>query len=160
MIACRNFEVGIARPYRSLDRDAVFQLLDFLPALYPRGFQWLDARLEEVLEGKARCTLIEMCTQIAGISIETPKARRTVKLSTIFVHPLFRGYGVGTALLTNCCGRWRDESIQRCYVTVDFKIARDLGNLLRRFSFEQTALIENRYGEGRHEVVFSWDIPR
>jgi len=154
VIAPTRIVGGALRPYEAADRGNVFNLLSFLPTLYPRSFEWLERRLEEVLKGKGRCTLIKLSGRIAGITIEAPKTARTVKLSTIFVDAHFRGQHVGTALLANCCNRWRQELIKSCYVTADYRIARDLSHLLRQFSFKETALIRNRYGPGRHEVVF------
>lgn len=144
------------RPFEASDRSEVFRLLDFLPTLYPRGFQWLDRRLDDVLDRKARCLLVGGSRRIAGIIIETPKASGTVKLSTIYVHQDFRGQGIGKALLVNTCDHWRAESVRNCYVTADYRVAKDLGSLLAQFSFEETAFLRNRYGDGRHEVVFSW----
>ncbi len=145
---------GALRPYEAADRGNVFKLLSFLPTLYPGGFEWLDRRLEEVLKGKGRCTLIKVSGRIAGITIEAPKTARTVKLSTIFVDAHFRGQHIGNALLANCCNRWQQEHVKSCYVTADYRIARDLSPLLGQFSFKETTLIMNRYGQGRHEVVF------
>jgi GNAT superfamily N-acetyltransferase len=132
----------------------VFKLLGFLPALYPGSFEWLDRRLEQILEGKGRCTVVNLSGRIAGITIESPKTARTVKLSTIFVDAHFRGRRVGTALLADCCNRWRQELVKSCHVTADYRIARDLSPLLKQFSFKETAMLMNRYGPGRHEVVF------
>jgi hypothetical protein len=141
-------------PYELSDREQVFSLLSFLPTLYPGGYEWLDRRLEEVLLGAARCTLARVSRRIAGIAIETPKGNGIVKLSTIFVDPKFRHRRIGTALLRNCTNLWRLDSIENCYITADHRIAPDLSPLLAKFSFKEKSVISNRYGPGRHEVVF------
>src|SRR5258708_7659381 len=46
------------RPYDREDRMKVFGLLSELPRIYPGGYCWLDQRLQEVLAGKARCTVV------------------------------------------------------------------------------------------------------
>jgi GNAT superfamily N-acetyltransferase len=148
------------RHYHANDRSRVFQLLSFLPTLYPGGFAWLDGRLREVLDGKARCTLAVKRSEILGITIETPKSAHCVKLSTVFVRPEYRGGGVGRALLNACHDHWQRDSISRCYVTADYRVADHLGKLLRPFCFERTCLVQNRYGEGRDEVIFCWDSAR
>jgi GNAT superfamily N-acetyltransferase len=144
------------RHYQSRDRSQVLRLLSFLPELYPDGFAWLDRRLTGVVDGKARCTLAVKGEEILGITIETPKGHRSVKLSTIFVHPRFRGMGVGTLLMQGCSERWQRDSILHCHVTADHRVADSLEKVLRHFSFEKIAVVNDRYGEGRHEVVFSW----
>ena len=149
----RNIEL---RSYEASDRAAVFELLEFLPVLYPKGHEWLDKRLGEVLNGRGRCTLAHRPGRIVGITIETPKTQTSIKLSTIFVHHDFRASGIGTSLLASRVALWRRESARQCYVTADFRIAEQLRSFLARFSFKERAFLRNRYGKGRHEVVFCW----
>jgi GNAT superfamily N-acetyltransferase len=144
------------RRFQSGDRTQVLRLLSFLPDLYPGGSVWLDSRLNDVVDGKARCTLALRGEIILGITIETPKGCQAVKLSTIFVHPRFRGIGIGKLLMQVCSEQWQRDSILHCHVTADHRVADSLEKVLRHFSFEKTAVVNDRYGEGRHEVVFSW----
>jgi GNAT superfamily N-acetyltransferase len=155
-----QFENIELRSYEASDRAAVFELLQFLPVLYPNGDAWLDKRLGEILNGRGRCTLARRPGQIVGITIETPKNLKSIKLSTIFVHHDFRARGIGTSLLASRVSEWRRESARQCYVTADFRIAEQLRSFLGRFSFEERAFLRNRYGEGRHEVVFCWTSER
>ena len=87
--------IGI-RNYRFGDRDHVFRLLSFLPKLYPRSFDWLERRLNEVEREHAFCSVAIAHSTIAGVLIETPKGIRTSKISTFFVgnQACKRGLGI------------------------------------------------------------------
>jgi GNAT superfamily N-acetyltransferase len=144
------------RPYSSADRNLTFRLLSFLPSLYPRGNEWLDHRLYQVLEGKARCTLALFDSRLIGVTIETPKTPSRLKLSTIYVAPRFRKLGVGATLLERCKENWLRKDLGHVHVTADLGRTGMLFPLLTRVGFNFTALEVDRYGAGRHEVVFSW----
>lgn len=148
---------GIAvAPYLSRDKARVFRLLSFLPVLYPNGLAWLETRLDDVLSGKARCTLAHARSQLAGITIETPKGRYAVKLSTIWVAPEYRGAGVGATLLAASCSGWGRMGIRAAHVTADTRAAQALWPLLWKFGFRFSSVEKARYGEGRDEAVFHW----
>lgn len=145
------------RPYLEKDRVSVFRLLSILPALYPGGSEWLERRLSDALSQRARCTLaMSNWGQPIGITIETPKERHRLKLSTIYVHPSFRGFGVGKTLLSNCHSRWRSGGLHEVYVTADLRISGDLLAIIGRFGFALKAVIPARYGADRDEAVFDW----
>ncbi|MDE3137114.1 MAG: GNAT family N-acetyltransferase [Acidobacteriota bacterium] len=146
------------RPYRSRDREAVFRLLSFLPSLYPKGAEWLDGRLEDVLRGRARCTLAFADVRLAGVTIETPKGKYTTKLSTIWVAPEHRASGIGTALLDACRRGWERSGVRSAYVTADVRAGQALWPVLKGLSFRPTNVEKDRYGEGRDETVFHWSL--
>jgi GNAT superfamily N-acetyltransferase len=145
------------RPFSNADRASVFELLSILPTLYPKGTNWLDRRLNDVLFGKARCTLaVTAWGQPIGVTIETPKEAYRLKLSTIYVHPAFRGLGIGTALLSNCYTVWLREELRQVYVTAASHVSETLYSSIRQFGFCVKAVAPNRYGIDRDEIVFDW----
>ena len=144
------------RPYERKDWTSVSNLLSVLPSLYPNGAAWLDHRLDDVLWGKARCTLAISKGMPIGATIETPKGRGRIKLSTIFVHPSLRKFGVGTSLMRNCYENWVKENVSQVHLTVDFTIAPTLTPLLMNFGFVADTVLYDRYGIDRHELILSW----
>lgn len=145
------------RPYSPSDRSAVLRLLSILPSLYPEGDLWLDRRLQDVSRGRARCMIADTSRWgPAGLTIETPKGPRKVKLSTIFVDPCFRGYGIGSALLRCCRENWTREKLRNVYMTADLRSAGVMLPLVARFGFKLMTTGFNRYGRDRHEMVLSW----
>jgi len=147
----------VFRPYSPSDRSAVFRLLSILPSLYPEGDLWLERRLQDVSRGKARCMIADTRRWGAvGLTIETPKGPHKVKLSTIFVDPCFRGYGIGSALLRYCRENWTREKLRNVYMTADLRSAGVMLPLVTRFGFELVTTEFNRYGRDRHEMVLSW----
>jgi GNAT superfamily N-acetyltransferase len=144
------------RPYECEDKDAVVELLKALPDLYPGGDEWLDARLEAVVAGVARCTVAFIGSRAVGTTIESPKSARRLKLSTIWVDPALRGRGVGTTLLSAAASRWHDEGRDEVYVTSDLDVAPAVLGLVAHFGFEPTAIEWSRYGPRRHEAIFGW----
>ncbi len=144
------------RPYSARDSRKVWRLLTILPKLYPNGSEWLDRRLNDVLTNKARCTVAVSDDAIVGITIESFKGLRTVKLSTIFVRRGSRRMGVGQALLNRCRSHWLSAGVDRAYVTADLHSSSPLDSLLLRYGFHLHCIEANRYGEGRNEAVFGW----
>lgn len=145
------------RPFSRADKPSIIRLLSILPKLYPGGANWLDQRLDDVIYRKARCQLaVTKWGQPIGVTIETPKEAYRLKLSTIYVHPSFRGLGVGTALLSNCHANWLREELRRVYVTVDLNISDTLYTNIGKFGFRLKAFVPDRYGNGRNEVIFDW----
>jgi ribosomal protein S18 acetylase RimI-like enzyme len=134
----------------------VFETLSFLPELYPRGHAWLDRRLHEVLEKKARCTIALFSQVRAGLLIETPKGAGTLKISTIWVEPRFRSYGAGHYLLEQARWRWIREGLSYVYVTADLTTAPLIQPLFQKTGFTPEAISYGRYGEQRDELVLSW----
>ena len=158
MAACRAVsgpEFSL-QPYRRSDRARVFQLLLALPSLYPGASDWLDRRLEDTLSRKAICRLAFDKQQPVGISIETPKAKRRTKLSTLYVAPRYRGLGVATGLMAAMQWRWHLDDIERADLTVDTCRAHQFLPLLERFGFKPMTIERDRYGEGRDELIVSW----
>lgn len=146
------------RPYSVRDQSAVFALLHDLPMLYPGGGAWLERRLEDVLQRRARCTLAVTANGPIGIVIETPKERGRLKLSTIFVDFSFRGIGVASSLMTECRRIWMQKGVERVHVTADLKRVPTLLPLLRKNGFRLASVVYERYGPSRHEAVFNWSL--
>lgn len=144
------------RPYCHSDRKSVFKLLGILPILYPGGYNWLEHRLDEVVLGKARCTLaVTQCGPV-GVIIETPKHLSRLKLSTFYVHPAFRGLNIGTHLLHQSYEGWIRKELAQVHITADLKISNTLIPLLTRYGFRVKAIELARYGPNRDEIVLSW----
>jgi ribosomal protein S18 acetylase RimI-like enzyme len=143
-------------PFSSGDRSHVTSLLKELPQLYPNGGKWLECRLDDALDGKARVTLARAGSNAIGITIETPKGKNRIKLSTILVDQNARGYGVGSRLLTSCIGSWNRSGIEEAIVTVRVNRAPQLVPLLSRLGFKCIGIDSNRYGELNDEAVFKW----
>jgi GNAT superfamily N-acetyltransferase len=153
----RSWDAAISiRPYERNDKRAVVDLLEVLPALYPGGGEWLNARLDAAALGTARCSVAYLGGHAIGATIETPKNARRLKLSTIWVDPAVRGRGVGTALLSEATVRWAAEGRREVYVTSDLGVAPLLLSLIARFGFDPKAIEWSRYGPQRHEAIFSW----
>ena len=143
------------KPFEAGDRSAVFALLSDIPLLYPQGGEWLHRRLLDVASGKARCTLAMSRWNPVGATIESPKDRRRLKLSTVYVHPSFRQRGVGSRLIAAACRQWQRDELDEVYLTADIRRAPEVDLLLWKFGFRLTAIEAQRYGWSRDEVVFA-----
>ena len=75
------------RSYRRSDKPALFRMLCFIDSRYPDGFAWLDRRLDDVADDRALCTVAVARGELVGVTIETPKGRNMIKLSTLWVEP-------------------------------------------------------------------------
>lgn len=146
------------REYRRDDRKGVFHLLRFLPQLYPRSFDWLDGRLTNVEQGRASCLLAIVNHRFTGILIDTPKGRRTSKISTFFVENKNSGKGVGANLFNKCALSWKFKGIDNVYVTVPNVRRSQIEPFLQLNGFEKMAQIPDRYGPGRTEIVYASKI--
>lgn len=144
------------RSFCRKDRAVVFHLLAGLPLLYPNSNIWLDKRLYDVTIGKAKCTLAQVGATPVGLTIETPKSQRNLKLCTIFVDPRFRSMQIGTLLLGNCLRNWILDEMSGVHVTVDSRRSRQLVPFFSRFGFEPVCTEYNRYGTDRDEHILVW----
>ena len=144
------------RPFRPSDRADVTSLLTDLPALYPKGAKWLQRRLDDVVENRARCTLAVCGSAILGATIETPKGTKQTKLSTIFVRPALRRRGVGSLLMEDCRRRWDLSDLDDVIVTVACTRLPEVTPLFVRTGFEMVAIEQARYGDERDEAVLRW----
>jgi ribosomal protein S18 acetylase RimI-like enzyme len=144
------------RAYESTDKTWAFQTLSFLPQLYPKGHHWLDRRLDDVLAGKAACTLVLIGQERSGLIIETPKGLKALKISTIWIDPRYRGFGAGRYLLERSRERWIKSEFEAVYVTTDIRRAPLVQPILESIGFRRGPLSYNRYGTDRHELVLSW----
>jgi GNAT superfamily N-acetyltransferase len=144
--------------WRQGDRQSIFNLLSFLPDYYPGGWQWLDRRLDDVERGRAACTIGGIGKAVSGILIETPKGRRSTKISTLYVRPIFAGFGLGAKLFDRHEVEWSTKGIDRVHITVASERLEAIANFLLARGFTATAQIENRYRHDRAETVFALDI--
>jgi ribosomal protein S18 acetylase RimI-like enzyme len=152
-----NRAVWFPRPYRPADRYGVSaELSPILDRLYPGGAKWLWQRLNDIEGGRARATVVGYGSRLAGVSIETPKEERRIKLSTLWVRPSCRRTGAGASLLEDCRRRWLKSDTPRADVTCASTVAPDLAPLLHAFGFSLQHVARDRYGEGRHELIYSW----
>ena len=111
------------KPFEAGDRPTVFALLSDIPLLYPQGGEWLHRRLLDVASGKARCTLAMSRWNPVGATIESPKDRRRLKLSTVYVHPSFRQRGVGSRLIAAASRQWQRDELDEVCLTADIRRA-------------------------------------
>lgn len=145
------------KSYEPSDRAQLVWLLSILPRIYPQGDVWLARKLDDVLKGKARCTLAVTGTGLViGVTIETPKGRRVAKLSTLFVHESFRERGVGGLLLGAARDRWIENGIQRVHGTLDAGASSQVLPNLQKIGFVAESVEKDRYGDGRDEAVVVW----
>lgn len=154
----RNHALILA-PYRQQHRAVVQELLTGLSELYPGADAWLERRLAEARQDKARCTLGFIDRRMVGLAIETPKQQH-VKLSTLYVHPAYRRYGVGRRLVHSCWNRWLNDCVSSAYVTVRNGREQPLRALLEPFGFKVVACVPNRYGVGQDEYVLRASLVR
>jgi hypothetical protein len=149
--------LGRPKP-RDLIRDdlpRVQSLLAVLPELYPEGGAWLDRRLDDVLAGRARCTLVEVDDVVAGVAIETPKAFDRFKLSTFLVADEYRNAGVGGSLIRFLHGRWVRDAVGQVHVTVAEHHHDHVRRAFAPVGFLTVAHEVDRYGPGRSEYVMT-----
>lgn len=146
------------RDFRPRDSYGVTNLLNGLVDVYPNGDQWLERRLEDVLENKATAWVLSDKSDIVrGVAIITPKGANASKLSTIKIDPLIRGNGVGRWLLDEISKFWIRSHIETAHVTVDSYNFDARQFFDRRDDFRKRTEIKSRYGEGRDETVFQWN---
>ncbi|MET0557602.1 MAG: GNAT family N-acetyltransferase [Solirubrobacterales bacterium] len=124
--------------------------------LYPQGASWLQRRLDEVETRRAQAIVAVCGNRLAGVAIETPKETGRLKLSTLWTHPAHRRQGVGRSLLVHGRRAWLERGVDRTDVTCAASAAASLAPLLHASGFSLQHLERDRYGEGRHELVFSW----
>ena len=145
------------RPYLPGDRGALArELAPALDELYPGGSRWLERRLDEIEQGRGAAFVVRHAWALAGVAIETPKEAGRVKLSTLWAHPEMRRRGIGASLLAQRCEHWRAIDTPRVDVTCASIVSPSLSPLLHTAGFSLQQIDRDRYGEGRHEYVFSW----
>lgn len=139
-------------------REEVKKLLVGLPNLYPGANPWLQNRLNDVVDGKAYCSVAKtLFDTIVGITINTPKTKYW-KLSTIYVNPRYRKTGIGKLLIQDCVDQWKYHDVKENIVTVRLGREEPLLKLLAPFGFKKIDIQSNRYGEGQTEVILQRKI--
>lgn len=136
-------------------RERIAGLLDFLPVLYPGGDKWLTRRLTEVERGQAWCAVLDANGELAGVAIGVLKDDRRFKICTLFVRPEMRGQGGGSVLVSEMRRIALEVGATCSYVTVAHTLSDDLWRVLEPAGFQPDVTQLHRYGDGRHETVFS-----
>ena len=144
------------RRYQAHDWRSLFDLLSFLDGRYPGGLRWLDRRLQDVRDGRARCIVAEFRGVIVGVAIETPKGLKRAKLSTLWVPPAWRGVGVGSRLLSTSVSLWLQAGLEEVWVTTRLALCDDLLPAMSLYGFEPIGLALDRYGPGGTELILGW----
>jgi len=135
-------------------KESVRDLLDFLPVLYPDGSTWLVNALDEVTCGGADGFEASSDGKIVGILLGRLKSDRRYKIRTLFVSPDSRGRGLGRTLLRAGIERSISRGASSAYITFAHTLQHDIAPLLETEGFEECGNAINRYGLGRHEVVY------
>lgn len=146
----------ILQPLTATGVDEVSRLLERpVQLLYPNGRGWLASRLRDIVRGKALGIVAWQAESAIGVAILTPKSADRMKLSTVFVAEQARNWGVGSALVHEAVLRADAAGVTELWVTVAHHIAPQLTRLLHTAGFTETAFLCNRYGSGRHEIVYT-----
>lgn len=126
--------------------------------LYPRGAEKLLARLEDALNGYAVANVVRSHRSGAPVALasEVKKGRSGIKLSTFWVHPIMRGRGIGKVLLDSRIHHWQQCGAPAATVTVREERSPELERLFVPRGFGRAALVPDRYGEGKSEVILRW----
>jgi hypothetical protein len=149
------------RAYYAEDRELIIaQLAPLIASLYPDGQDWLDRRLTDVAAGDATSEIVGTPAALQGITIETPKSPRRVKLSTIWVPASCRNQGVGSVLIDSRRRDWLRRGVREASLTARADVASDLERLLLPRGFDIVDVEADRYGEGLDEVIFQWRARR
>jgi ribosomal protein S18 acetylase RimI-like enzyme len=146
------------------DRRVVYR--DLLPVIaesYPRAEQWLERRLDDVLDGRAECLIARDSHGLRAVVIQTPKGTAQLKLSTIWVAERARGRGIGARLITRCRKVWLRREIAEVWVTASPSSIDAVAGLLAPRGFAVAARTAGRYSAGEVETVLRWtpalDVP-
>src|SRR5205823_3199707 len=124
------------RPLAAIDgRQVVLALGAAIDGLYPHGGEWLEERLRAVAEGKAWGQAATWGPRIVGVAIETPKGRKRMKLSTLWVAPTWRGRGIGRALSERVISGWLRRGVEEAHLTVDNSRSESLVRTLTPLGF-------------------------
>lgn len=86
---------------------------------YPKGLAWLERRLNDIDAGRADLWQVGAERRALGWAIVTPKGLHEVKLSTFYIAPCARGFGLGRRLLDILVADWQRRDIWSARVTVD-----------------------------------------
>lgn len=146
--------------YRSVDLAPLMRTVGVVvEELYPQGAKKLVSRLDETLWGYADAHVMRTPkgTPIA-LAAEVSKGLRRVKLSTFWIHPLYRGRGLGRALLRHRMEDWQRGGVTSIFVTVREQHASELERLFIPQGFVRVATVPHLYGEGKSEVILDLDV--
>ncbi len=134
--------------------NEITDLLDFLPVLYPGGDFWLPKVLAEVESGTADGFEVRVGGTLAGVLLGCLKSSGKYKIRTLFVAPRFRGQGVGRSLLLAGLDAAKNRGARAVYITFAHTLDAEIAPLLQSEGFCEAGNAVNRYGIGRHEVVY------
>ena len=135
--------------------EEVIELLDFLPVLYPGGDVWLPRALAEVEGGVADGFEVRVDGKLAGVLLGRIKSAGQYKIRTLFVAPAFRGRGLGRSLVQAGLRAAAHRGATHAYITFAHTLESQIAPLLKSEGFREEGNAINRYGVGRHEVVYT-----
>lgn len=130
--------------------------LSYLEAIYPGFTHWFDSKVQPgIIAGTRYLNVIEHDGMLTGIVIAKNEEGER-KLCTVWVHPDFRGRGIGGRLIKAAC-LWLGTD--RPLASVSETNFVTVNGLLKRLGFlhtssktnPQTGLIEHYYNETKRE---------
>lgn len=130
--------------------------LSYLETIYPGFRKWFDCKVQPgIANGTRYLDVVEYDGKLVGIVI-AKNLDGEKKLCTVWVHPDFRGRGIGIRLIRESC-LWLKTD--RPLVSVSEANHADVDKLLRKLGFTQTSskmnpktgLIEHYYNETEKE---------
>lgn len=127
------------------------ELEKLLPLLYPDQTEWLDRRLQDILEGRAFLRTHYHYQKLVGVVIGIHKPADRYKICTLYVHPEYRDMGIGGQLLDAAI---KDARGSQVYITGPRVRRDDLILALRSRGIELHTTIPNRYGPDHYEDVY------
>jgi len=147
----------VVRLAHSPDEAQLFRTVGtIVDELYPDGREKLMAKLFANIALGRHSFVVSIGEQIVAYAAETPKPGGRLKLSTFWVREDSRRRGIGRLLIEYLVERWLAAGTAAVHVTVRAGREQELLGLLSEFGFTQVALVPDRYGRGRDEVVLLW----
>jgi GNAT superfamily N-acetyltransferase len=134
----------------------IHRLLEELPELYPAADRWLTRTLSEWHHGTVRINVAEAADRVVGITIAKPKTGDSDKLCTLYVDASWRRLGVGHALLAEAALDWASRDLASVVLTCRLELSGQFTLLLSQFGFRTMGVQTDRYGVGKHEVIYEW----
>lgn len=124
-------------------------------ALYPDSDEWYRRVKAKVAVGAADAFAVYSGEALAGVALGVLKSESAYKLRTFTVASEFRGRGLGALLLKAIEGRALSSGAEVIYVTTDARAKESFGSFVIDRGYSEVASVEDRYGVGRNELVYS-----
>lgn len=135
-------------------RKAVLDDLDRIYEIESVSFEnpWRKVSLEVEFHKDYADIYVFVADGVTAAYIITWDMESEAELITLAVDPIFRGKGIGTRLLEHVLSLYEESVIWHLEVAADNEKA---VSLYIKHGFENTGLIKNYYGEGRHAFRMS-----